>query len=136
MEPEQMELGTLMKSFLDDVGRENAANSAIKEIRNSKKMKCQLLVSIMKERDLKVVRVLSHKDGPKDITLTKKYKKTSLTLKALEKILLTFVGKTFHNEDLNEIISNYKKPSEDSDEICSLSVRKLNIQETEPSVVN
>ena len=48
-----IELGALMKSFLDDVGREAKASAEIKDIRSSKKKKCTALMDIMKDRDLK-----------------------------------------------------------------------------------
>ncbi len=128
-------MGPMIKSFLDDCSRENKLQDEIKEIRQSKKSKSTSVISIMSDRNLNVVRVVSHKDGPRDIILQRKHKRQSLTPKLLRSLLESCAGETIQEQTIDKILNQIKKPPEDSAEILSLQVKKLKTEETEPTVL-
>ncbi|MBJ23701.1 MAG: hypothetical protein CMB64_03430 [Euryarchaeota archaeon] len=128
------DLGQMIKGFLDQHGQENQMMSEMKEVRKSKKEYCETVMRLMKEKDLLVVRVMTHKDGPKDIILKKRIKKATITSKMIQKALGEYHGEILQQKLIDDIMQKLQN-SADSVETFSLQIKKLKVDNSEPTVL-
>ena len=131
------ELGLMVKTFLDIVEEESNLNGQMKDIRQTKKAHSTAVMKVMDDRDLKKVRVLTHRFGPTDINRIKKNKKGSTyTPKVLRKILEDLQGATLQEDIIESIMNRLKKPDDKQVEVITLQVKKLKVEESAtPTVV-
>ena len=128
------DLGQMIKGFLDQHGQENQMMSEMKEVRKSKKEYCETVMRLMKEKDLLVVRVMTHKDGPKDIILKKRIKKATITPKLIQKALGEYHGEILQQKLIDDIMQKLRNAA-DSVETFSLQIKKLKVDNSEPTVL-
>ena len=77
---------------------------------------------LMKEKDLLVVRVMTHKDGPKDIILKNELKKLVLHLKMIQKALGEYHGEILQQKLVDDIMEKLRNSAE-SVETYSLQIK-------------
>ena len=128
------DLGRMIKCFLDQYGQEAKMMSDLKDIRRTKKECSDTVMRLMKEKDLLVVRVMTHKDGPKDIILKKRIRKATITAKMIQKALGEYHGEVLQPKLVEDIMEKLRNSAE-SVETFSLQIKKLKVDDSEPTVI-
>jgi len=119
-----------IKSFISETHDVFEASTALSKKRKALKPLIEDIIVDMNDSKLKVVRVLQHPSGPKDVILQDRSKKPTLSKVRLLSCLEEHNGKTLDVDVMHQIIHKLTDTPEDADVKQFLKIAKLTMKDT------